>query len=150
MDFAHVGWREALVLVIAIIAVYLGYGLVRLLSIKSRHGKPSPAASAEPPVTPPPALETDTRAKTDFALQQFMAGVQGELDQLRDEITLLKDELAKLKLMRGAAPQYSEAMQLAQADLSPEMIANRCGISVGEAELVISLMRQGVKDGRDE
>ena len=90
-------------------------------------------------------------------LEQEVHGLQREEQQLRADLTHLTDELRQLKTVRNASPLYSEAMSLAQQGVTPDGIADRCGISVGEAELVAALARnragsefQDIEDDRDE
>jgi hypothetical protein len=68
---------------------------------------------------------------------------QGEIDRLVRDITALHDELERLREQPTSSPEYSEAMVLAAQGLNAEMIAARCGITVAEAELVLSLARRG-------
>ncbi|MCX7170695.1 MAG: DUF2802 domain-containing protein [Proteobacteria bacterium] len=56
-------------------------------------------------------------------------------------MTGLKENMAQLKAARRVSPQYNEAMQLAQRGMAARDIADECGISLGEAELVLSLSR---------
>jgi DNA-directed RNA polymerase specialized sigma24 family protein len=46
--------------------------------------------------------------------------------------------------LRPVTPQHSEAMVLAERGLPALQIAERCGISVAEAELVCALARREV------
>lgn len=60
-----------------------------------------------------------------------------ELEELRAQIEMLRNA-------RNVSPQYGEAVGLAQRGLTSDAIAERCGISVSEAELVASLSRGGL------
>lgn len=146
MDIAQLEWQAALAVIAVLCAGLVGYGLFRLTRAKA--GKAESAVTITAPPTSPaatPPVVGDPTDKTSFALRQFMVGVQAELDQLREEITQLKNEVALLKVIQGTAPQYNDAVQLAKADTSPTAIADECGISVAEAELVLALVRHGVK-----
>jgi hypothetical protein len=90
-------------------------------------------------------------------LEQEVHGLRREAQQLRVDLTHLTEEMRQLKTVRNASPLYSEAMSLAQQGVTPDGIADRCGISVGEAELVAALARnragsefQDREDDRDE
>jgi DNA-directed RNA polymerase specialized sigma24 family protein len=54
----------------------------------------------------------------------------------------LKEEVSLLKAARNVSPQYGEAVTLAQKGMAPQQIAERCGISVAEAEMVCALSRK--------
>jgi hypothetical protein len=65
-----------------------------------------------------------------------------EVAKLRAELTQVSDELRRIQApSRNIAPLYNQAMILAQQGTSAEGIASRCGISVGEAELVVALVQ---------
>ncbi|MCF8150235.1 MAG: DUF2802 domain-containing protein [Burkholderiaceae bacterium] len=64
-----------------------------------------------------------------------------EVEHLRAETAHLAEEIRYLKTARNVSPLYSEAMTLAQQDIPAAGIADRCGISIGEAELVAALAR---------
>ncbi|WP_028446520.1 DUF2802 domain-containing protein [Chitinimonas koreensis] len=75
-----------------------------------------------------------------------------ELDSLRDEVSVLRRELAALRARLDdehpaevpAAPvesAYSQALKLAQQGLDSSAVAANCGISRGEAELIVALYR---------
>ncbi|MCX9156893.1 DUF2802 domain-containing protein [Niveibacterium sp. 24ML] len=67
---------------------------------------------------------------------------------LREDFEIAREalgaEIAALRNARSVSPQYGEAVVLAQRGLETEAIAERCGISVSEAELVAALSR-GIK-----
>lgn len=77
------------------------------------------------------------------AQRDLVALQQDEIDRLVQDITALQDELERLRDQPTSSPEYSEAMVLAAQGLNAEMIAARCGITVAEAELVLSLARRG-------
>jgi hypothetical protein len=56
-------------------------------------------------------------------------------------------DVRQLKLAHNTSPMYAEAMTLAQQGVSAANIADRCGISLGEAELVVSLAQSDTKGG---
>ena len=159
MDFTEFSIRYAIICAVAVIGVYLLVSLAGLVKIKlrKRHKPqpltldgdevywitPEPSRAREPeplpePARTPPAAE---QKPAQFAEQLFRSGVEAELQQLRSEVAGLKENLAQLKAARRVSPQYNEAMQLAQRGMDVRDIADECGISMGEAELVLSLSR---------
>lgn len=68
---------------------------------------------------------------------------QTEIDRLVEDVTALRDELDNQVSSVAISPEYSEAMVLAAQGLNAEMIAERCGITLAEAELVLALGRGG-------
>lgn len=124
VELSGIGWREAALVAVVIVAAYLGYALMRLSQIKPRPGPPSEDAAQ------------------DFAVKQFVSGVEAELKQMRSELAALRAEVERLKTARAVSPQYSEAVTLAEKGADAQSIAARCGISVGEAELVLALTQK--------
>ena len=117
---ARIDWPATLLLVAAALAV---------LSWLWRRRRPKGAT---------PAAAADLSAE----VQELRRTMQDELDLLRGDVAALRDELAMLKASRPIAPQYSEALTLAGRGLSEQQIADQCGISIGEAELVRALGRK--------
>lgn len=163
MDFTDFSIRYAIICAVAVIAVYLLVSLLRLSQIRRR--KPSvpaieralkfdadgiytlrrdapgkPEAEA-PPMGEWPADEQETRDSRDFGDQLFRSTVEAELERMRSEVAGLKETIAQLKAARRVSPQYNEAMSLAQRGMDKQTIADECGISIGEAELVLALSR---------
>lgn len=68
-----------------------------------------------------------------------VASLQKEVQQLRSAVTQLTTEVRQLTVVHNVSPAYAEAVALAQQGLSAADIAVRCGISLGEAELVSAL-----------
>jgi hypothetical protein len=76
-----------------------------------------------------------------FGERLLLTQIEDELGQLRQEVAELKAALDEVKTARGVAPQYAEAMLMAQRGVEAQVIADRCAISIGEAELVAALSR---------
>ncbi|NMF90031.1 DUF2802 domain-containing protein [Aromatoleum petrolei] len=70
-----------------------------------------------------------------------LAELRRELDELREQLRAHKEQADAGLGTRGASPEYNEALVFARRGLDAEAIAERCGITVAEAELVQSLAR---------
>jgi len=103
----------------------------------------SPAEAPEEPVAPPAELAATSVPLE--GLRSEMAQMREELDALRAEFSVLRTEVqqeaAQIKATQSISPLYSDAMQMASAGHSAALIAERCGISRGEAELVVALVK---------
>ncbi|MBU1364414.1 MAG: DUF2802 domain-containing protein [Gammaproteobacteria bacterium] len=152
------GLREGVIGLIALVAAYMLFVLLRMFLLRNR-----PRVSAK--VAPPPAsmaspLEnepagTDDRwaqASEELAGEALRSGLEQELAQLRDEVDAIRGELAALRadmqqelghLRAGqtVSPIYGDAMQMAVSGYDPAAIAERCGIARAEAELVVALAK---------
>lgn len=120
---------------------------------------PPPAATGIPPAAPaPPTAAASAPAGPDafqleLELQRMrreVAGLraalevqQGEIGGLHESVRLLREQLESAAATPAGAPQYTEALVFARRGLPAELIAERCDISVAEAELVRSLAARG-------
>ena len=163
MDLPVLGWRELIIIGLAVAALYLIAAVLRLAQLKRRRAR-AVAPAASPPrqskwaqwrqrrktlkvasaEAPREAAWPEAPAasqSSSFGEQLFRSGVEAELQQLRSEVASLKEELKLMKAARRVSPQYNEAMMLAQRGMDAASVAEQCGISVGEAELVLALSR---------
>jgi hypothetical protein len=151
-ELLSLGMREYLLLAAGLVALYLVLMVIRL-----RRQAPLPTPAAAPGASPPPVQPQRTEPVTmnlelsdsDFAGQLAKSAANLEIQQLRREVTQLRaelteltDEVRQLKATHSVSPIYSEAMSLAERGELPAGIAARCGISIGEAELVAALARR--------
>ncbi len=159
MDFTEFSIRYAIICAVAMLVVYLLVSLASLVQIKLRQRRHERAMKLEGDevywITPERGLAGEEEARPgawraaaepeqappQFGEQLFRSGVEAELQQLRSEVAGLKENVAQIKAARRVSPQYNEAMLLAQRGMNARDIANQCGISMGEAELVLSLSR---------
>ena len=133
------GWRGAVLLLIALLGIYVAFTLWRLHRMKAAvAAREARSAVAPAPVVAPLAAPDPVG----FATQQFMRGVEGELEEMRREVAELREEVGRLKASRQTAPHYTEAMTLAEGGADAQTVAARCGISLAEAELVLALSRR--------
>jgi hypothetical protein len=166
MDLGEFGWRDATLLVAVLAAIYLLVSLLRLARLRRRREPVAPATAptagqTEPAALPLAATEplagTDADAPTEMApvssvafaaelsAQVAKTELEAEVRQLRVELAALRDELAEIKATRRVSPLYAEAAALAQRGFDARGVAEECGISVAEAELVLAMSR----DSRD-
>jgi hypothetical protein len=88
--------------------------------------------------TPPPVQVPSE----DAAVRARVAALEQSLIDVRAELTALRETVAELKAARDMPPQYNEAMVLASRGGSAQQIADSCGISLAEAELVQALRQR--------
>lgn len=68
-------------------------------------------------------------------------------EHMRERIDALSEELKELRAACQVAPVYSDAVVLARRGYDAEAIAERCGISIAEAQLVCSLSTEAKGEG---
>lgn len=123
MESFVITWRELLIAVILVLAVYVAE---LLLLVRSRK---SGGASV-------------WRRRDAAAQPQALQALEAEVAQLREQVAKVEAELERLKAVpQPAATPYSQAIQLAQQGLDVNEVAASCGISRGEAELIVALHR---------
>ncbi|MDV7391215.1 DUF2802 domain-containing protein, partial [Arthrospira platensis SPKY1] len=71
------------------------------------------------------------------ALEGVVARQQEEIANLLADIDDLSARQSHEFIQPGSSPEYSEALVLARQGLNAGMIAERCGITRAEAELVL-------------
>ena len=123
------------------------YGAVQQAPEDSMPSEPVPALGTPEyqfPWNEPPE-STPERERLD-ALEMKFSRLSRDVSALREEVVRLR-ELAKKQeavtppMTQVIAPEYSEAMQLALQDHDAASIAQQCGISRAEADLVVALVR---------
>lgn len=163
-----IGVREGVIVLITLIAAYIVVVLWRMMSLRR---KPLPTAPAAPPQAaapdqpplapvvapepsePPPQPEASREERPLRSSEAFeRQRLEQEVFQLRDEVDILRGELAALRqdmlrefahlqAAQAVSPIYGDAMQMAVAGYDPAVIAERCGIARAEAELVVALAK---------
>lgn len=127
MDSFVITWRELLIVVAVVLAVYVAEMLLLLRSNRGfRRWKPD-ATSLQPKIE---ALES-------------------EIDMLREQVLMLKEQIDQVQSTQqqgqfvSASPStpYSQAIQMAQQGMDVDEVAASCGISRGEAELIVAMHR---------
>lgn len=169
MEFGEFGWRDAILLVAVLAAIYLVVSLLGLARLRRRRdaglvvgpptaglvevtvaplAPPAPGVDADDDITDVPSVAAPAPS-VEFAAalsaQVARTELEAEVRQLRIDLAALREELAELKTVRRVSPLYAEAAALAQRGFDARGVAEECGISVAEAELVLALSR----DSRD-
>lgn len=128
MDSLVITWRELLIVVAVVLAVYVAEMLLLLRSKRGGGGRRWNPDSA--------------------ALQPRVEALESEIEQLREQILNFKEQLDQLKT--APPPQantpsspYSHAIQMALQGAEVAEVAAKCGISRGEAELIVAMHRSG-------
>lgn len=117
-------WRELLIIVVLVLAVYVAEMLLLMRFGSARRF-------------------SFGRKDSDGAMQvRVPASVTEELASLKEKVASLEREVQHLKTssQHNVTP-YSQAIQLAQQGLDAGEVAASCGISRGEAELIVALYR---------
>jgi TolA-binding protein len=117
-----VTWGELLIVIVLALAVYVGELMLFLRSSK----KSSPVATGDG------GLES---------LHSQLASISAEVDSLRQRIDSLQAEISQLRKMQQTSGQYREAVEMAHEGRDAQAVAEDCGISRGEAELIVALHR---------
>lgn len=76
-----------------------------------------------------------------FAATLAVTEMEAELRQLRAEVERLRQELGEIKQAPRISPLYADAAALAHRGFDARGVAEECGISVAEAELVLAMSR---------
>lgn len=158
------GLREGLIGLIALVAGYIVFVLLRMFRLRQgagggteRRGPPA-AVPAEPPTegigqavpeAAPARWETVPDGMAEEVLRQGLAlelaQLREEVDAIRGELAALRSdmqhEMASLRASQSVSPIYGDAMQLAVSGYDAAAIAERCGIARAEADLVVALAK---------
>jgi uncharacterized protein YlxW (UPF0749 family) len=112
-------WRELLVGVILILAVYAAEVLLLTRSGKGRAPR-----------------------RDDEARNREMQSLELEISRLHERLEKLQADVEQLKVgQASAARPYSEAVKMAEGGVDVDQLSASCGISRGEAELIIAVNR---------
>jgi hypothetical protein len=112
-------WRELLIGVVLILAVYIAEVL---LLTRSGKGK--------------------TSRRDDEARNREMQSLELEISRLHERLEKLQADVEQLKVgQASAARPYGEAVKMAEGGVDVDQLAASCGISRGEAELIIAVNR---------
>ncbi len=168
-------WALVAILTLYLVVILFRLAIPRRSADSSDSSAPPKTLLAEPPAAeplkPPPPPEPDLtsspeeeavsrdllneleiqqlrrdvaqlRTESDF-LRRELAATRRDVDELRDARQASRE---RVEYARPVSPQHSEAMLLAGRGFEASRIAEHCGISVAEAELVCALAR--AEEGR--
>lgn len=123
------------------------------VAVDSNWGARLLAKASQPPQ---PAVAEAPAGEGDFGAALYQRNLESQVQRLteelltlRAEVDRLQQEVGKANSARNVSPLYGEAVSYAQKGLDAQAIAVRCGISVGEAELVVALARGEPEDRRE-
>lgn len=123
MDSLVITWRELLIVVAVVAAVYVAEMLLLLRSKRGGRGKGPDSPSLQP---------------------RFDA-LESEIEELREQLLNFKEQLNQLKaappppVNSPSSSPYSQAILLARQGADVDEVAASCGISRGEAELIVAM-----------
>ena len=119
MESIVITWRELLIVVVLLLAVYIAEMLLLMRSgsglFRKKRAEPSPS-------------EAETTA-----LREEVASLHARLDALEHYVQQVQAENT------SESSPYNRAIQMAKQGRDIGSISERCGISRGEAELIVSM-----------
>lgn len=105
--------------------------------------EPAPTTQSSPaPVKSAPLSKnaSEPSGEQTISREEFQK-MRQEIDKLKEQFAELRNEFNKLKDLQSAQAPHNQAIFLAKQGISTAELVERCGISQGEAELIISLYR---------
>jgi predicted RNase H-like nuclease (RuvC/YqgF family) len=122
-------WRELLLVAVLVLAVYIAEMLLLMRSAKPRGWRIWKRGE-----------EAHAQAQVQ-AKNREVQSLELEFALLHEQVDKLQKELEQLKAQQAAVTPYTHAIQMAQQGLNVNEVAASCGISRGEAELIVALHR---------
>jgi len=118
-------WRELLIVVVAVLGLYVAELVLLVRWIGAPGNKPWKRA-----------LQPNAEA-------QRLSRLNAEIVDLREQVSRLESDLEKLRSASAAnVSPYNQAIHMARQGLTASEVAIACGISRGEAELIVALYRK--------
>jgi hypothetical protein len=114
-------WRELMILVALVLAVYIAE---MLLVMRTSGG-----------LRKPRWLDMIKEKRVETELRQELEALTARVEQLESLMKPVEGELE-------AGSPYNRAILLAKQGAEPERLVKECGISRGEADLIVSMQRQ--------
>lgn len=139
--------RELVWVLIGALFIYMLYQLNRARLLRAGVSYYDGYDSADDPPPFEAALENSALRQEIDALREEVVQQREQMSALSRGIDALREQIESVSAAQGISPEYNEALVCARRGLDVEAIAERCGISVAEAELVRSMAeRQGDDD----
>lgn len=125
MEAFVVTWRELLIVIVAVLTVHVAE-LLLLLRWSGR-----------------PGARLGTRGANTSAEPRAIDGLTREVGELRKQVARLQGEVERLQAAPApSVSPYNLAIQMARQGSNASDVASGCGISRGEAELIVALYRK--------
>ena len=143
MELAVPGIHDAILMFTGIVAVYLGISIRQLCLLSRPRRRMVDAKEPTLPIPLPIRNEMSNQAEALRANQLAMNNFALEMKRMNIEVSELRAALRspQTKNDSKSASFYNDAMAYARRGLTAAGIAARCHMSLGEAELVIALVR---------
>jgi predicted RNase H-like nuclease (RuvC/YqgF family) len=122
-------WRELLLVAVLVLAVYIAEMLLLMRSAKPRGWRIWKRGE-----------EAHAQAQVQVKNREVQS-LELEFARLHEQVDRLQKEFEQLKALQTVATPYTHAIQMAQQGLNVNEVAASCGISRGEAELIVALHR---------
>ncbi|MEW9899242.1 DUF2802 domain-containing protein [Chitinivorax sp. PXF-14] len=129
MNAIVVTWRELLVAGAIVLGIYVAEWLMFLRTSKRNRDKAGVAPAAQ----------------ASDELEQRIASLESELSQLKRAFVALASQPPRAEETPSSpvsvVTPYAQAVELARQGMDAATLSSQCGISRGEAELIIALYR---------
>lgn len=153
MDTAEFLWRVVLLVAAVAAAIYFVVLIARLRRLRPAPGPdlsvqraagPAPELAPElvfvaAPVVGEPAAPGFEEHLAWTQRGSELRDLRAEMAVLREELATLRERVAELEAARRISPFYADAAELARRGFDARGVAEECGISVAEAELVLAM-----------
>ena len=84
---------------------------------------------------------TRRQAEQEQKTQQRLDAMAAEVASLREQVSGLGADLSAVRRSPQSSGQYREAVEMAEQGLDAAAVADKCGISRAEADLIVALYR---------
>lgn len=121
MESLVITWRELLIVVVLVLAVYIAEVLL-LTRLSGRQGWKA------------------WRGKDTAHSRAELEAIRAELRIMHEQVDKLQGDIEEMKQAQASTP-YSQAIQLVQQGFDASQVAVKCGISRSEADLIVALHR---------
>lgn len=127
MESFVITWRELLIGALLVLVVYIAEMLLLMRSAKPLGWRVWQKGA-----------EAHANAHA-LAQSREVQSLELELTHLQEQVNRLQSEIEQMKAQQAAVTPYTNAIQMAEQGLNVSDVASRCGISRGEAELIVAM-----------